>query len=555
MIESMSYIVAGLGVFFVGLKLLSSGLQQMTSRKIRMLIAQWTQKIYQGGLLGLLAGTFTQSMPALTFIVSSMVSVGMIKLRQALPIVAWGNVGLCALIFIAFLDIKLITLLLLGIVGIAHAFDRPRNYRQVVQVLFGLALILYGLQIIQASAATFAEEEWFANLLDYAAFSFPLAFLLGLFLSALSQSAIAVIILSISMTASGILTMDQSIMIIYGGCLGSSVITYLLSTKTRGTAKQQVMAQVLFNFVGVLIFVPLFYLELGTGMPLAKALVTGLADSIEMQLTYLVVLFNLVAAVIVSLINYPFASLLERFWPPTTEEKWSQMAYLHDEALHNNETALMLMELELKRLIDRFPLYMQYVREAVSKGPENHHALHNAYSLISREITSYEEELLKADLSFEASETLMRLSWQHKTLTNLDQQLYRLADLMMEWKKTSGGEDTVTPFLESTDLILWELKDALKEESKEEDKESLEMLLQITHDRSEIMQRMRKNFLSIETKLIETKLMETKLNAYEARMKFLQITSHFERTVWVINQLAKTLREQHDKAKNKNYQS
>jgi len=201
------------------------------------------------------------SMSALSFVVAGMVAAGMVTVRQALPVIFWGNAGCGLLVFIAFLDIKVLTLFILGISGICLSFERPQHYKRTVQVLFGLGLLFYGLNIVQTSAASFAQEAWFKTLLNYAACSHLLAFLLGIFLSVISQSSAAISILAISMTSAGIFTIEQTMMIIYGANMGSSVLTYLLSAKLKGTPRQLVMSQVLFNIVAVSVLVAFFYPE------------------------------------------------------------------------------------------------------------------------------------------------------------------------------------------------------------------------------------------------------------------------------------------------------
>jgi hypothetical protein len=60
MSKIVASLVAGLGLFFLGLHLLGNHLKQASSRKFRSLIARFTDRVWRGSLLGLLAGVFTQ---------------------------------------------------------------------------------------------------------------------------------------------------------------------------------------------------------------------------------------------------------------------------------------------------------------------------------------------------------------------------------------------------------------------------------------------------------------------------------------------------------------
>jgi len=268
------------------------------------------------------------------------------------------------------------------------------------------------------------------------------------------------------------------------------------------------------------------YLEIAGGIPLVKAFVTGLSDNPERQLSCIYLFLNFTGAITLSFFLDRFAGLLERFWPATQVEEWARLAYLHNNMLHDGESALSLMTLEHARLIKRFPLYMEYVRGAGETAqPELRHSLHQAFLAVSRELESFEEELLKTDLPYEASETLMKLSSRLKMTAGLDYLLHTLSELMVQWSTSANGKKYFYSILESMDFLLLVLSDAVNEDGKDD----AQMLLQLTHDRSHIMQKMRKNFLATEEKM-----------SPDDRMTFLQVTSLFERAVWIIHQLAQS---------------
>lgn len=528
-IETLAYIFAGLGLFFVGLKLLKSGLQKATSRKMRQLMAQWTRKVHQGGLIGLLSGILTQSMPALTFVVSSMISAGMIKMHQALPVIFWGNIGCTILIFIAFMDIKILTLLIIGLAGIAYSFEKPRNYSEPVQIVFGLGLILFGLFLVRSNASSFAEADWFRSLLGYAVYAYPLAFLLGVILSAIAQSSSAISIIAISMATTGLLTVDQAMLIAYGANFGSSVLTYLLSTSIKGTPKQLVMGQVMFNMVSVPIFLLLFILEFGLGIPLVGAFSALLTNSLEMQLASIVLMLNFTGAFFLTLFIRPFARFLERFWPATQVEEWGKLAYLNDNVLNNPESALPLIELEQNRLIDRMSLYMEAARfNTAADSDKMQENLHNAFNAIARELQACQEEIFRKNLNHKTSEELITLSGRMQLLSNLDQLLYDLTALLRESSQSDTLNQRITAFIEGLGFLLI----TLKETATEPDRESPELLLLLSADRGNMMKKMRKNYLAAESSMSK-----------EERTVYLQLTSLFERAVWLINRLAASLQK------------
>lgn len=219
--EILGNLIGGIGVFFVGLHMITKGLKEMTGRRLRILFANFTGTEFRAGLIGLLSGFVFQSMSAIAFIVASLITSGKMNVRNAFPIIFWANVGAGIIILIAVLNIQTLILFVLGAAGISLAFEKPARYHHLASILFGIGLLFYGLFMIRAGTAPLAEKEWFRLILLHGQHSFLLAFLVGAVLTALSQSSTAVTILAITFTQSGLLSAEQTIMIIYGANLGS----------------------------------------------------------------------------------------------------------------------------------------------------------------------------------------------------------------------------------------------------------------------------------------------------------------------------------------------
>ena len=71
-----------------------------------------------------------------------------------------------------------------------------------------------------------------------------------------------------------------------------SLLTYFLSSKLKGNSKQLAMFQVAYNNVGALMMVPLFYIEVYTGVPLVKAFAEWIASDSGTQIAIIFLLFK-----------------------------------------------------------------------------------------------------------------------------------------------------------------------------------------------------------------------------------------------------------------------
>src|SRR5262245_754142 len=129
MSDLLALLIAGVGLCFVALELITTGLQETTSRSLRTIIRRSTTTAPACAAVGVLAGTIMQSTTAVTTVLGSMAAAGMISLKQALPIVAFANVGTTALVFVGAIDTRTAIFLAVGIAGIAFSLTHEFRWR------------------------------------------------------------------------------------------------------------------------------------------------------------------------------------------------------------------------------------------------------------------------------------------------------------------------------------------------------------------------------------------------------------------------------------------
>lgn len=517
-------LIAGLGLFFTGVRLVGVNLKQMTSRRFRLLVSRWAYSGWLAGLWGALSGAIAQSSSAVTFIVVNLVSSGMMPVRNGIPVILWANAGVSTLVFLSVLRIESLALYLLGISGISFAFEKPFSYRNLVGALFGVGMLLYGLSLMRAGAAPVSESEWFKELLVHAAIFHALAFAAGILFAFVAQSAAAVSVVAITLMKGGIFDIDQTMMIIYGSNVGSSCAAWFLSTGLKGTAKELAMSQVFFNFVGALLFVPLFVLEVHAGLPLVKAVVTSATAHVEQQMALVYLLFNLATSVILSFALNPYCRLLQKLWPPTREENESKVAFLYDNALDDPDTAMDLVASEQLRLVKRFPAYMAGLRSALADGARfNVSSIHNPFRSVAVEVRSFLDELHAKELPPESSYRFLNLLNRQNLIDSIEDNVRGLTDSMYRPHCSDKLKQLLLNFVEGLDAILLTAVDAVEDP----DHGDAETLIRITSDRGGLMDKIRETYLSSEGQLVAAE-----------KSLLLYATNAFELIIWLLRRLA-----------------
>ena len=166
MLESLGGLLGGLGLFFVGMRMLTESLKVLTTRRVRRVAVNWVPNRYAAWGWGILSGTVIQSMAAMTFIAISMVRANLISGDRALAFILGGNVGVSLLVVLVSLDIQVAALFILGVAGVLVVNERAIKFRDVGGALFGLALLFVGLGLVKQSAAALAGQGVFDEFLN-----------------------------------------------------------------------------------------------------------------------------------------------------------------------------------------------------------------------------------------------------------------------------------------------------------------------------------------------------------------------------------------------------
>src|SRR5262249_12394647 len=157
-------------------------------------------------------------------------------------------------------------------------------------------LLFFGIHLMKTSTGDLRTFDWFRAIVDQAHGSYLLAFAAGALLSFLTQSTTAVALLAVTLAHAGLLRLEETMILVYGGDLGSTFARMILAAGLKGSSRQIGRFQDLFKISGSLLFVLLLYLEVRGGVPLVKALCTALSGRLETQTALVNLLCNLVPA-------------------------------------------------------------------------------------------------------------------------------------------------------------------------------------------------------------------------------------------------------------------
>ena len=348
--------------------------------------------------------------------------------------------------------------------------------------------------------------------------SLAFAFLVAALLTAILQSANAVCVFGIGLASVGVISVDQTIMVIYGTCLGSSALLYLLSAGLTGRSRQVAMYMVLYDVLVCLILVPLLYCELHFEIPLMKALILAVNLDLDQRLALVYVLIS-VLPLPVMLVGLGWsASLLERLWPSSQADALSKPRFIHDRASVDVDTSLPLVHLEQRRVVKNLSQYFEAVRRGGSIEP-----LRDATRKLLSDITDFLDDL-QAFHPAQGAEDRNSMRNRQKLLAWLEDALGVLCETLAERSTPSALNQFRTSIRESVDSVLLSLVDAIESD----DSMSWDIVKQLTSDRGEMMRKVRTHYLESDPPLRKHDLIDVLL-----------ITNAVEEAFFVLSKLEK----------------
>src|SRR5690625_3269720 len=526
--ELFAAFLGGLGLFFIGIKLVGTHLKNLTGRRFRRFVASSTAKPSASAAVGLLAGGLTQSSNAVTFIAISLVTAGLTTAPQVAPLVAWANVGTAGLVMLAAVDLRLLVFFLLGMVGIAYYFDLDQSarWRHAAGALLGLGLLFLGLQLIKATGVPLRDLPWMGAFIQFAASSDLLGLGVGLLLGVALQSSATLTVIAVTLTGLGLLSLEHTVMLVLGGGLGSGASIALMALNLGGTARQLALFQVAVKCLGTLLVLLLVWLERFGQLPLLLDLVRRLHVDSAMQVALIFLMVQLAGALLGMLLRDPLLRLLARFVPPDPEEGLSRPRYLYDQALEDAATALDLAEREEEELIARLPSLLPAEGEEV-RPVEAVRAL-NANIQLAQEIDRFLEELLHRGADEESLEAAMSLKGRNQLAIALCESLRELLAALSAVGTSGPGVRLPQHLVEASHALLMSLCEVVRE------KDPLDRVLlrELTGDRTELMESVRRELLRNGANLDQ-----------RHRDSLFTATSLFERLVWLVRRYAAQLPE------------
>jgi Na+/phosphate symporter len=523
MIKVIASLLAGYGLFLVGLKEFTHLLNQATSESFEKILKRATKRPVVNALAGILVGLFTVGNIILSVCIAGAAhSLNIINKRKTLVLVNFSRLGACLYVFLAGFNLNLFILCALGLSGISYAIQKPKNWQKLMPLLFQLAVVLFGIQLIKTSADLLDDNPVMAQILALTQVYPYLAFLAGFVVMFISQSFFASMVICISFVGSEVFSLEEAVLCTCGIYFSLAITRYFYLFAFKKSFKMAMSFVPYYYFLcSFLIFIFYLFQEyyipvFAFFIPSASKIDPKIHLSIINFIIHLITTFSLAPLLPIFLDKKSLMSKLklgtvESFPKELLQHPTFSLEYLEKKYIESMQNIKNLLE---KHLSEKAKEEKENLRKKIFA--KNRNSLQELERLLSQLSSENFQDSFKVQLLVQGE----KLSLLHLLADNI-QQFCQLAQQLNLRLKDESAALKIQNMGEAIHSILSCALDALKAPSPE----NLHILKKISQERNAI-------FFKEEKDLSE----QVSKNSYFEIIELFQV---FQSSLWLLTQLEK----------------
>lgn len=374
LIQSLIWLLAGVGVFIVGMNFMGDALEKSAGSGMKRLLERISNNRFSGVGIGAGVTAIIQSSSATSVMVIGLVNAGVMTLMQATPIIMGANIGTTITGVLVALknDYFNMAMYLLAFAGVMMGFFKNQKIKIAGSLCCGLGLIFVGLEVMSSEQA-FGNplvENMFTEI--FKMIDFPLLLILvGVVFTALIQSSSASTGVVITMVGAGVLPLDLALFIVLGANIGTCVTALLASVGANTNSKRVALIHFTFNVIGTVLFTAIIWIF---REPMVNFLVSLFPGNDPMSLQMRVSVFHVIFNVTTTCLLLPFVKQLVHYSCWMIKERKQEgtvhsLKYVDDRLLTLPSVAMMQVKKEIDYMLSLVEENLRYSLASIDGNP------------------------------------------------------------------------------------------------------------------------------------------------------------------------------------------
>lgn len=433
-------LAGGLGLFLLGMRLMSEGIEKAAGAKLRSILEFFTTNRLTGMLVGVVFTGIIQSSSACTVMVVSFVNAGLMNLYQAAGVIFGANIGTTVTSQLVSFNLSEIAPVILLAGVLILMFSKNRNIIKFAEIIVGFGVLFLGLNNMSIAMSGLKENPRIVQL--FASLTNPfLAVLLGTVLTAVIQSSSVTVSIMLLMANQGLLELPICMYTILGCNIGACTSALLTSMTGNKDAKRAAMIHFSFNVIGTILMFAALQIALE---PIMNAILAISSGNPGRFVANTHTLFKVVQVMVL----LPFSGLLVKLTYliiPGDDKKVDdrdkyQLKYIGDHTVFNPATAVVGATKEIERMVSLAGENLNRAMNALITLDEDDiktvYEVEKNINFLNHAITDYLVKINQTTLPIEDRKNIGALFHVVNDIERIGDHAENVADAAVQRKKT-----------------------------------------------------------------------------------------------------------------------
>lgn len=370
--------IGGLGIFLLGMRYLSDGIQSVASGQLRRLIGAVTNNRFVALGVGVAFTCLVQSSSITTVMVVGLVNSAVMTLGQAIGVIMGANIGTTITGWILVIKIGKYGLPMLGLASLFYLFSKNERIKFISMIIMGVGMVFFGLELMKNGFKPIRSMpefvDWFSFFQAHSYTGVLKAAALGCMLTFLVQSSSATLAITMGLASTGVIDFETGAALVLGENIGTTITAFLASLGSSTNAKRAAYAHIIFNVLGVIWITSIFGLYISMvkgflGVEPGQMVLEGGAETYPYIILGIATVhtgFNLANTILF----IPFVRKMEKFLirivPDIAMPQSAKMTKLDDVLIETPMVAIERSRAEIHEMGKTVDKMMGQLKEAIS---------------------------------------------------------------------------------------------------------------------------------------------------------------------------------------------
>lgn len=300
---TLLHLLSSVALLVWGTHIVRTGIMRVYGTNLRRILSDSIEKKPLAFISGIGVTALVQSSNATALLVTSFVAQGLVGLAPALVIMLGADVGTALMARVLTFDLSWLSPLLI-LVGVFLFLSRKQTrIGQMGRVSIGLGLIVLALELIVAAATPITQASGVKVLFSSLTGDVMLDSLTGALFAIVSYSSLAAVLLTATLTASGVISLKVALCLVIGANLGSGLLAVITTSGQNAAGRRVALGSLLFKLLGCVLVLP-FVVYLADMM-------SRVPGSNKELVIYFHVFYNLIRCLVLIPLTGPMAKLCD----------------------------------------------------------------------------------------------------------------------------------------------------------------------------------------------------------------------------------------------------